>query len=52
MKNNPNNTIHNLRDLEAFARLLNIMDDLHEQCPWDKKTEDTKFTQSYYRRNL
>lgn len=23
--------------LEAFKRLLNIMDDLREKCPWDKK---------------
>ena len=23
--------------LDAFARLLNIMDELREQCPWDKK---------------
>src|SRR5690606_4606537 len=23
--------------LEAFARLLDIMDDLREKCPWDKK---------------
>jgi MazG family protein len=23
--------------LEAFARLLNIMDDLREKCPWDRK---------------
>jgi XTP/dITP diphosphohydrolase len=23
--------------LEAFGRLLNIMDDLRSQCPWDKK---------------
>ena len=23
--------------LLAFERLLNIMDDLREQCPWDKK---------------
>ena len=23
--------------LKAFSRLLNIMDDLREQCPWDKK---------------
>ena len=23
--------------LEAFQRLLNIMDDLRAQCPWDKK---------------
>ncbi len=37
MKNNPHNTIRSSRDLEAFARLLNIMDDLREQCPWDKK---------------
>ena len=28
--------------LEAFQRLLNIMDDLRDQCPWDKKqTEQT-----------
>jgi XTP/dITP diphosphohydrolase len=37
LKNNPNNPIRASRDLEAFARLLNIMDDLREQCPWDKK---------------
>jgi MazG family protein len=37
MKNNPNNTVRSLREVEAFARLLNIMDDLREQCPWDKK---------------
>ena len=23
--------------LKAFERLLNIMDDLREGCPWDKK---------------
>ena len=23
--------------LEAFERLLNIMDELREKCPWDKK---------------
>ena len=23
--------------LEAFGRLLNIMDDLREKCPWDRK---------------
>jgi XTP/dITP diphosphohydrolase len=23
--------------MEAFSRLLNIMDELREQCPWDKK---------------
>ena len=28
--------------LKAFERLLNIMDDLREKCPWDKKqTLDT-----------
>ena len=28
--------------LIAFERLLNIMDDLREKCPWDKKqTFDT-----------
>jgi XTP/dITP diphosphohydrolase len=23
--------------LQAFERLLDIMDDLREKCPWDKK---------------
>ena len=23
--------------LQAFERLLNILDDLREKCPWDKK---------------
>ena len=23
--------------LEAFGRLLKIMDELREQCPWDRK---------------
>ena len=25
------------KQLEAFARLLDIMDDLREKCPWDRK---------------
>ncbi|MDE0535621.1 MazG nucleotide pyrophosphohydrolase domain-containing protein, partial [Tenacibaculum sp. L6] len=25
------------QQLAAFNRLLDIMDDLREQCPWDKK---------------
>ncbi|MBK0368217.1 nucleoside triphosphate pyrophosphohydrolase [Flavobacterium agrisoli] len=25
------------KELQAFERLLNIMDDLREKCPWDKK---------------
>jgi XTP/dITP diphosphohydrolase len=25
------------KKLEAFGRLLTIMDELREQCPWDKK---------------
>ena len=25
------------QQLEAFSRLLDIMDDLREKCPWDKK---------------
>ena len=29
--------IHMDRRLEQFERLLNIMDDLREKCPWDKK---------------
>jgi MazG family protein len=37
-KNNPNRlTRPDAQELEAFARLLNVMDDLREQCPWDKK---------------
>lgn len=36
--NNPNNTIRpTTHETEAFARLLNVMDDLRTQCPWDKK---------------
>jgi MazG family protein len=35
---NPNNlTRPNARETEAFARLLNVMDDLREHCPWDRK---------------
>ena len=25
--------------LEAFSKLLDIMDDLREKCPWDKKQD-------------
>ena len=25
------------QQLDAFSRLLDIMDDLREKCPWDKK---------------
>ena len=25
--------------LEAFSQLLDIMDDLREKCPWDKKQD-------------
>ena len=31
----PNNTIQT--KLDAFSRLLTIMDELREQCPWDRK---------------
>lgn len=31
----PNNSLQ--EKLNAFARLLKIMDELREQCPWDKK---------------
>ena len=31
----PTNTLQT--KLDAFARLLHIMDDLREKCPWDKK---------------
>ena len=30
-------TTHQAYKLEAFSRLLRIMDDLREQCPWDRK---------------
>jgi XTP/dITP diphosphohydrolase len=29
--------IERIQQLLAFDRLLNIMDDLRAQCPWDKK---------------
>lgn len=33
-----NSTVQNLpAKLEAFARLLQIMEDLREKCPWDRK---------------
>ncbi len=32
-----NNNLNQDPRLEAFARLLTIMDDLREKCPWDKK---------------
>ena len=25
------------RELEAFARVLDVMDELREKCPWDAK---------------
>ena len=31
----PNNSLQT--KLDAFARLLTIMDELREKCPWDKK---------------
>lgn len=37
-KNNPANIARpDASETEAFARLLNVMDDLREQCPWDMK---------------
>ncbi|MFZ4544590.1 MAG: nucleoside triphosphate pyrophosphohydrolase [Saprospiraceae bacterium] len=37
-KNNPSNIARpDASETEAFARLLNVMDDLREQCPWDMK---------------
>ena len=32
-----NRTVEMNKKLEAFERLLNIMDDLRAKCPWDKK---------------
>lgn len=32
-----NNNLKQDPRLEAFSRLLNVMDDLREKCPWDKK---------------
>jgi len=38
MPNAPVFTVKNLQaKLDAFARLLQIMDDLREKCPWDRK---------------
>jgi XTP/dITP diphosphohydrolase len=39
MNSDLNNKIMNTRQqqLDAFGRLLDIMDDLREKCPWDKK---------------
>jgi len=36
-----NNLIMNTKEqkLEAFSKLLDIMDDLREKCPWDKKQD-------------
>ena len=33
----PEKTVRLKEKLEAFSRLLQIMDDLRAQCPWDKK---------------
>ena len=30
------------QQLQAFNRLLDIMDDLREKCPWDMKANATK----------
>ena len=30
--------------LQAFDRLLTIMDELRDQCPWDKKQTFKKLT--------
>ncbi len=35
--NSPPNTSRLQYQLDAFARLLKIMDELREQCPWDRK---------------
>lgn len=34
--------------LKAFERLLNIMDDLRAQCPWDKRANHRKFETPYH----
>ena len=37
-KNQPSNNMHTREEqLKAFERLLDIMDDLREKCPWDRK---------------
>ena len=33
----PTTVAHLQKKLDAFARLLQIMDELREQCPWDRK---------------
>ncbi len=38
--------------LEAFSKLLDIMDDLREKCPWDKKQDLQSLRTSYFRRSV
>ncbi len=38
--------------LAAFERLLNIMDDLRNGCPWDKKQTFESLKIPYHRRDL
>ena len=35
---------------EAFMRLVSIMDDLREKCPWDKKQTDANPAATDHRR--
>jgi len=37
MKNNPSPICNHPEACQAFDRLLTIMDDLREKCPWDRK---------------
>ena len=35
--------------LEAFGHLLDVLDELREKCPWDKKQTKLHFTHQYNR---
>ena len=33
---------------DAFNRLVSIMDELRDKCPWDKKTNDSVTEATYH----
>ena len=38
--------------MEAFGRFLDILDELREKCPWDRKQTKRKPAPQYHRRDL
>lgn len=38
--------------LKAFERLINIMDELREKCPWDRKQTIESLASAYNRRDI